>query len=184
MMSTAGTLMTVDDLLHLPPDHLRHELVRGELTTMPPTSDEHGVRTVRVTIRLGVFIEKHNLGEAFGAETGFIISRNPDTVRAPDFAFVTKDRMTKQGLTGRFYPAAPDLAVEVLSPSDSAADVQEKIDEWLEAGTRQVWVINPAKKTVHVHSPGRAVAKSRVGDTLDGEDVLPGLKLPVADLFA
>src|SRR4051812_48739578 len=108
-MSTVGTLMTIDDLLHLPADHLRHELVRGELTTMPPTSDEHGVRTVRVTIRLGVFIEKHHLGEAFGAETGFIISRSPDTVRAPDFAFVTKERMAKQGLTGRFYPAAPDL---------------------------------------------------------------------------
>ena len=145
-MTTSTAIMTADDLFNLPHDNQRHELVRGELITMPLTSDEHGVRTFRMTMRLGEFIEKRELGACFGAESGFLIARKPDTVRAPDFAFVTRERMAKQGLTGKFYPAAPDLAVEILSPSDSASEVLEKIDEWLVAGTRLVWVVDPAKK--------------------------------------
>ena len=182
-MGTIASFMTAEDLLKLPPDHMRHELVRGELTTMPPTSDEHGVRTLRLSIRIGVYVENHDLGVAFGAETGFLIARNPDTVRALDCAFVSKERMAKQGLTGKFYPAAPDLAVEVLSPSDSAGEVLEKIDEWLEAGTRLVWVVDPARKTVAVHAPNRPTAKRRLTDTLEGEYVLPGFTLAVAEIF-
>lgn len=183
-MTTATATMTAEELLQLPQDNMRHELIEGELTTMPPTNSEHGVRTFRVTLRLGVFIEKHALGEAFGAETGFIIARNPDTVRAPDFAFVCKARIPTGGIPNKFFPGAPDLAVEILSPSDSGGDVLEKIEEWLEAGTRLVWVVNPEKKTVTIHAPKRAVTKLRVGDTLDGEDVLPGLRLAVAEIFA
>jgi len=112
------------------------------------------------------------------------LGRNPDTVLAPDFAFVSKTCIAKQGLTGWFYPAPPDLAVEILSSSDGAVEFMEKMDEWLEAGTRLIWVVNPEKKTIHVHASGRAIAKLRLGGTLEGEDVLPGLKIPVAEIFA
>ena len=108
-MTIAAALMTAEDLLELPADNMRHELVNGELTTMPPTGSEHGICTGRVTLRLGEFVDKHDLGVFFGAETGFIIARQPDTVRAPDFAFIAKNRIPPQGLTAKFFPGAPDL---------------------------------------------------------------------------
>ena len=182
-MTAIAALLTAEDLLNFPPDNLRHELVRGELTTMPPTNDEHGARTGRITLRIGDFVDRNDLGVFFGAETGFVIDRQPDTVRAPDFAFVCKERMAKQGLTGKFYPAAPDLAVEVLSPSDSHSEVMEKIDEWLTAGTRLVWVVDPAKKTVGVYAPNHQPRILKKTDQLDGEQVLPGFSLAVAEIF-
>src|SRR3974390_2393712 len=115
-MTLAEKLMTADDLLRLPPNGLRSELVKGELITMSPTNGEHGSCAFSITVLLGAYIKAHSLGQGFAAETGFVIGRNPDTVRAPDFAFVANARLQKQGLTGKFYPEAPDLAVEVLSP--------------------------------------------------------------------
>jgi Uma2 family endonuclease len=182
-MTTAVSSMTAQELFELPPDHLRHELVRGELVTMPPTGDIHGARTGRITLRLGEFIDKHNLGLFFGAETGFLLARNPDTVRAPDFAFLSQARLAQQNLTGKFYPGAPDLAVEVLSPSDTASEVLEKIDAWLAAGTRMVWVVDPEKQTLTVYAPERQPRTLRLADTLQGEDVLPGFQLPLAEIF-
>ena len=102
---------------------------------------------------------------------------------APDCAFVRKDRIPAAGIPKKYWPFAPDLAVEVLSPSDSASDVLDKINEWIEAGTRMVWVVDPARKTVTSHAANRPVVTLRVTDTLDGEDVLPGFKLPVASIF-
>jgi Uma2 family endonuclease len=180
---TIAALMTAEDLLKLPPDNMRHELVQGELTTMAPTSDEHGARTGRITLRIGDYVERNDLGVFFGAETGFVIRRNPDTVRAPDFAFVSKARMATQGLTRKFFPGAPDLAVEVLSPSDSASEMLEKIDEWLAAGTRLVWVVDPAKKTVAVYAPNRQPRILKVAEQIEGEEVLPGFKLAVGEIF-
>ena len=182
-MSAINTMMTAEELLDLPPDNMRHELVNGELITMPPTGSEHGIRTGRVTLRLGGFVEKNDLGVFFGAETGFIITRHPDTVRAPDFAFVSKTRIPPQGLTAKFFHGAPDLAVEVLSPTDSHSEVAEKIDEWLAAGTCLVWVIDPAKKTVAVYAPNRQPRILKGEDCLDGEQVLPGFNLPIMEIF-
>jgi Uma2 family endonuclease len=157
--------------------------VRGELTTTAPTSGEHGVAAFNIAGELRAFIKARDLGVGVGAETGFILSRNPDTVRAPDCAFIRKDRIPKEGPPKKFWPGAPDLAVEVLSPSDSASEVLDKIDEWLTAGTRLVWVVDPAKKTVTIHAPNRHPRKLQLADTLDGEDVLPGLQLPIAEIF-
>ncbi len=182
-MTIAAALMTAEDLLELPADNMRHELVNGELTTMPPTGSEHGICTGRVTLRLGEFVDKHDLGVFFGAETGFIIARQPDTVRAPDFAFIAKNRIPPQGLTAKFFPGAPDLAVEVLSPSDTHSEVMEKIDEWLTAGTRLVWVIDPIKHIVAVYAPNRQPQILKASAQLDGEEVLPGFKLAVAEIF-
>src|SRR5437764_14513452 len=130
-MTTITTPMTAEELYDLPTDHLRHELVRGELTTMPPTSGEHGASTFNIALLLGAFIKAHDLGVGAGAETGFLIGRNPDTVRAPDCAFVSKARIPSGGVPKKYWPMAPDLAVEVLSPSDSAGEVLEKIADWL-----------------------------------------------------
>ena len=182
-MTTVAAIMSAEELFELPPDNLRHELVRGEHITMPPTGDLHGARTGRITLRVGDFVDKNDLGMFFGAETGFILARRPDTVRAPDFAYLSKARLAKQGLTGKFYPGAPDLAVEVLSPSDTASEVLEKIDEWLGAGTRLVWVVDPEKKTVTVYAPKRQPQTLRINDQLPGEDVLPGFQLSVAEIF-
>jgi Uma2 family endonuclease len=107
-----AALMTADDLQTLPRDHQRHELVKGELTTSSPTGDLHGARTFQLTVIIGTYIRAHDLGMGFGAKTGFLLER------APDFALISKARIARQGLTGKFYPAAPDLAIEVLSPSE------------------------------------------------------------------
>jgi Uma2 family endonuclease len=182
-MTLAAKVWTAEELLELPADHMRHELVRGELTTMAPTSGEHGVRTGRITLRIGEYADKQNLGIFFGAETGFIVARNPDTVLAPDCAFVRKDRIPAGGVPRGYWPGAPDLAVEVLSPSDSASEVIAKIDEWLEAGTRLVWVVDPKKKTVTVCAPKRQPVILKEKDVVDGEEVLPGFRLEVGEIF-
>ena len=182
-MTTAVGYMTAEELLNLHPDNMRHELVRGELITMPPTSGEHGIRTFNITTLLGSFIRERGLGVGVGAETGFIIGRNPDTVRAPDCAFIARERVPADGPPKEFWPGAPDLAVEVLSPSDSASEILEKIDEWIAAGTRLVWVIDPEKKTVSIYAPNRSPRKLRRDDQLSGEDVLPGFSVPIAEIF-
>jgi Uma2 family endonuclease len=175
--------MTAEDLFNLPPDNLRHGLIRGELTTMPPTGGEHGVRAFKIALQFGKFLGAHPIGVGLGAGTGFRVAHDPDTVLAPDCAFVRADRIPPVKDRKKFWPLAPDLAVEVLSPSDLASEVLEKIDEWLEAGTRLVWVIDPEKKRVTVYAPGRQPRTLRAADTLSGEDVLPGLELAVADIF-
>jgi Uma2 family endonuclease len=180
---TTTRLMTAQELLELPQDHQRHELISGELTTMAPAGGEHGIRTIKISLRLGEFIEKHDLGVFFAAETGFVLKRNPDTVRAADFAFVQKKRVPKTGARQKFWPVAPDLVVEVLSPSDTAGEVLEKIEDWLDAGTRLVWVVDPERKKVKVYAPGRAAQSFTMKDQLSGEEVLPGLLLPVAEIF-
>ncbi|HEY4328444.1 MAG TPA: Uma2 family endonuclease [Phycisphaerae bacterium] len=183
-MTTTATLLTAEELLNLPPDNMRHELVKGELTTTPPTSGEHGVRSFNIAALLSTYLRGKDVGVGVGAETGFVIARNPDTVRAPDCAFIQKARIPATGIPQKYWPGAPDLAVEILSPSDSASEVLEKIDEWLDAGTRLVWVVDPEKQNVRVYAPGRKPLILRMPDTLDGEDVLPGLRLKVADIFA
>src|SRR5262245_972975 len=133
-MSTVA-LLTADDLLALPTGTgKRYELVSGELRTMPPSGWSHGMVVGKLHNRLGHFIEQHDLGIVFGAETGFKLTSDPDTVRAPDFAFVVKDRVHEIESREGFWPGAPDLAVEVLSPNDRTGEVDEKIGAWLSAG--------------------------------------------------
>jgi Uma2 family endonuclease len=180
---TIAVKMTAEDLLELPADNMRHELVRGELTTMPPTNAEHGTSTFNIATLLGMFLRAHDLGVGVGAETGFLVEKNPDTVLAPDCAFVRKERIPPTGIPRKFWPFAPDLAVEVLSPSDRASEVLEKIEEWLAAGTLLVWVVDPAKKVVFVHRPNRKAQLYKQNERLRGEEVLPGFELSVAEIF-
>ena len=133
-MSTAAQLLTADDLWRLPDDGMGHELIRGELVIMPPSGSEHGAIGMTAGGRLFVHVQANALGAVFNADTGFIIARDPDTVRAADAAFVDKKRIPSAGLPKKFFPGAPDLAVEVVSPSDLLVDFQDKVEEWLAAG--------------------------------------------------
>jgi Uma2 family endonuclease len=181
-MSTATQLMTADDLWNLPEDHMRHELVKGELRTMAPAGFDHGAVGINLATGLAHFVKKHQLGTVVGPDTGFIISRDPDTVRAPDCAFVRRDRVpTPRPL--KFWPGAPDLAVEVLSPSDTAFEVDEKVQEMLDAGTEEVIVVNPRQKTVKIFRKGQTALVLGVADTLENLSVLPGFRCPVAEIF-
>lgn len=183
-MTVNQRLMTADDLLRLPDDGLRHELVRGELTTMAPTGWEHGCESGELTASLLPFARAHRLGRVATGEPGFLLATDPDTVRAPDVAFVRRERLPAGGPVRGYFPGAPDLAVEVISPNDLYAEVDEKVAAWLEHGTQIVFVVNPRRQTVAVHRPGQPVPILGIDGVLDGEDVVPGWTMPVRDLFA
>ena len=182
-MATTNDRMTADELLRLPDDGQRHELVAGDLRTMAPSGGEHGWIVVRVTVPLGQYVDANKLGLVFGAETGFLLARDPDTVRAADVAFVRRERVLAAGGVKGYWPGAPDLAVEVISPHDLYAEVDEKVADWLVRGTLMVLVVNPRRRVVVVHRPNQAVRVLAESDVLDGEDVVPGWKLPIRDIF-
>lgn len=168
----------------MPDDGLRYELVKGELVKMAPAGSEHGDLAMRVGWRLGQYVENHNLGKVFAAETGFRIASNPDTVRAPDVAFISKGRVEEAGLVEGYWPGAPDLAVEVISPTDIYTAVQAKVLDWLDAGTLMVAVVNPRQQTVTVYRSRTDITILTGNDILDGQDVVPGWTLAIRDLFA
>jgi Uma2 family endonuclease len=176
--------MTAEELIELPSDDYKYELVEGELIRMAPTGGEHGVLTVRLGRLLDEYIEAHDLGIVCGAETGFVLRRTPDTVRAPDVSFVAKERIPTTGVPKTYWPFAPDLAVEVVSPSDRFDEVQTKVAEYLTAGTRLVWVVDPATRTVFVYRSPRNVRALGEEDEIEGEDVVPGFRCPIKQMFA
>jgi Uma2 family endonuclease len=175
--------MTAEELFDLPADDYKYELVAGELIRMAPTGGEHGVLTVRIGRILDEYVEAHDLGICSGAETGFILRRAPDIVRAPDAAFIAKARIPETGIPKTYWPFAPDLAVEVTSPSDRFSAVQTKIAEYFSAGTRLVWVIEPATRTVYAYRSAHDVQALGEDDELSGADVLPGFRYAVGRLF-
>ena len=175
--------VTAEELFHMPDDGGRCELVRGEIIRLEPEGAEHGVVTARIGRLLDEYVEAHALGVSCGAETGFILQRDPDVVRAPDAAFVASGRIPETGVPVGYWPFAPDLAVEVVSPSDRLADVHAKIVDYLAAGTRLVWLVEPETRMVHVYRSVRQVDVLGTADDLDGGDVLPGFRTPVQHLF-
>jgi len=181
-MATTEHLTTAGQLLEAP-GLGRCELVRGEIVMMSPAGSRHGSVVARLTGRLVGFVDEHPLGTVFGAETGFQICCNPDTVRAPDVGFVRAERVEGE-LPGGFFPGAPDLAVEVLSPGDRASEVLAKVQDWLGAGCAGVWVVDPHTRSISVYHADGSVAILRERDVLDGGDLLPGFLLPVAEVFA
>lgn len=183
-MTASMQTLTVEDLEQLPDDGFRYELVRGALRKMVPSGYSHGKITARLTWRLAQYVEDRNLGVVAAAETGFLLSADPATVRAPDVAFISRPRLEAAGAVEGYWPGAPDLVVEVISPSDTYAEVEEKVMDWLGAGTRMVVVVNPRQRLVTVYRSLAAVLILTPDDTLDGSDVVPGWTLRVEVLFS
>ena len=159
------------------------ELVRGELITMTPAGFRHGRIACTVAGLLRSFAVAPNLGVVTGAETGFHIASDPDTVRAPDVSFVCRERIPPSEPIG-FFPGPPDLAVEILSPNDTAGDVLAKTQDWLNSGCRAVWVADPQTLTVTVYRSRKEIQVLTRRDDLEGGDLLPGFRARVESLFA
>jgi Uma2 family endonuclease len=182
-MATSSQIVTAEELFRMPSGMHRYELIRGELHTMSPTGGEHGEVVVELTLLLAGFIKQNRLGKTLGAETGFLLECNPDTVLAPDFAFVGRDRVPESGIPKKFVPFPPDLAVEVLSPDDFVAKAKRKAEAWLEHGAREVWLVDPKKRTVSIYCTGKQVVLLTEADSLTS-DLLPGFSCRVSEVFA
>ena len=182
-MSVASKLMTWQEFMNLPDDGQRHELVRGEVVTTPPAETDHDICANNINISLGYHVKQNMLGWMSG-QGGFVVADHPDTVRAADVSFIAAHRLPTGKVGKGYFRGAPDLLVEVVLPNDRLYDVEEKVEEWLAAGARLIWVVNPRRKIVIAHRPGAEPQTFRVGDTLDAADVVPGFTLPVAEIFA
>ena len=180
-MATVDQITTAEQLFQA---NLQHcELIRGELIMMSPAGFDHGRFAVNVGSALANFVKARSLGSVVSAETGFRIAHDPDTVRAPDVAFVRADRIPPGGVKG-FFQGAPDLAVEVVSPGDRASEVMAKAQDWLQAGCPMVWVVDPETRNVSVYSSRKEIAILTNADTLTGGDVLPEFSILIAEVFA
>jgi Uma2 family endonuclease len=184
-MTVDDKLYTADDLWamsHQSAGHKRLALIKGVIVEMSPTGAVHGIVAACLLHLIMSFVREHGLGYVTAAETGFILAEGPpQTVLAPDVGFISKAHGKPP--TEKYYPLPPDLAVEVVSPSDTAKDVRDKVAAFLLAGTRLVWVVYPDSRLVDVYRPGRTSQTFEATHVLDGEDVLPGFTLPVKDIF-
>ena len=177
--------MTANELFRMPAEKSwRCELVEGELRRMTPAGSEHGVVSMEITMRLAQHVRDHRLGKVFSSETGFLISRDPDTVLAPDGAFVRQERLDEVGIPKAFFPEAPALVVEVVSPGDTVEEVDLKMRRWLTAGVELAWVVHPGGRTATVYRSTENIQVLTQNDTLVGDQVAPGFECRVADLFA
>jgi Uma2 family endonuclease len=180
-MAIIEKTMTADQLFALG-DIGPCELIRGELIHMSPTGYDHGRISSKIDRALGNFVESRKLGQVLTSEAGFLITQNPDTVRAPDVAFVRAERHPPGGQK-KFFPGAPDLAVEVLSPDDRASEVNSKVQDWLDAGTVAVLVVDPQTQTVAIHRQPREIQILTRDDTLTLPDLLPEFSLSIKEIF-
>ena len=175
-MSTKS--ITAEELLRM--GEGSRELIHGEVITLTPAGWEHGEVANEIAYQLNRFVRAHRCGRVVAAETGFLLTRDPDTVRAPDVAFVRSERWVH---TVGFFPGAPDLAVEVISPHDRFSEVSQKVRDWLTHGAQQVWVVDSNRRVVQVHQSNGRVADLGEDEIIDGGDLLPGMQLSVRDCF-
>jgi Uma2 family endonuclease len=175
-------LYTAEELAQMP-DNKHMELVEGVVVEMTASVDKHGVLSNEIGYLLTDYIKRHHIQGYVTVEgSGYILFRNPDTVRMPDVGFISKGRVPGK-LTGAYFPAAPNLVVEIVSENDSATEVQKKVMEYLRAGTHLIWVFYPKMKSVVVHTPNGSHTVDADG-ALDGAPVLPGFNLSVREVFA
>ena len=187
-MSTTTRLITADELLVMPPydengNQCRFELIRGELQVMSLGKPLHGVICVRIGSALFRFVEANDLGMAFAAETGFVVERDPDSVLGADASFVSHERLATVDNFEKYFPFAPDLAVEVLSPGNTRREMEGKIAMYFAAGSRAVWVFDPKKRTAAVYTSPSEVRVFNEDERFDGGEVLPGFTLDLVKLF-
>lgn len=182
-MTAPKTQFTIADLLRLPGDGCRYELLGGELVGLPLNGFEHGEVLGELGTEIKLYLRSHDVGRAAMGDTGIILRRDPDRVRAPDLCFFSHERLPAGVRVPSYTDVIPDLVAEVVSPSDTAAAVQQKVEEWLRAGVRLVWVLYPATRTVYAYRSVTDVRVYTVEDMLDGGEVLPGFACAVAGLF-
>ena len=180
---TASGLLTAGDLLRLSSDGVRGELIRGVLSETMPTGREHGQIAANLTILLGVFVKPRKLGVLTTSDSGVQLEHDPDTVREPDVAFFSAEKSPPDERVTGYAQVAPDLAVEIVSPSDRLPAVNDKALMWLRYGVRLVWVVRPDERRIDVHRDGYLVVTLTESDALDGLDVLPGFSCPVREIF-
>jgi Uma2 family endonuclease len=183
-MGVAASLLSAEDLLNMPHDGWRYELIEGVLHRMPPPGFAPGSLAAQIGGLLFSHVHQHKLGRVLAAETGFQIASDPDTVGAPDVSFVSNERLLHLEFDRqRYFPGAPDFLVEVLSPSDSYSDVEKKVARWLAAGARLVVLADPSKELLFAHRPGQPVQILSEDEVLDASDVVTGWKVRVSDIF-
>jgi Uma2 family endonuclease len=182
---TAHALATTsaEELWHLPDDGQRRELVEGQLHMMAPAGFEHGRVASTANWLLSSHVRPAGIGVTLGAETGFVLASDPDTVRAPDAAFVARARADAIGRTEKYWPGAPDFAVEVVSPGDSFGEVEAKALGWLDAGTTAVLVLDPPRHSATVYRARGDVSVYNEDEEIDLGDAVPGWRVAVADFF-
>jgi Uma2 family endonuclease len=177
-----ATLMTAEDLMANPVPNKCTELVAGHILVREPPGYRHGDIAARLLIAIGTHVNAQSLGRVLAAETGFTLFRNPDTVRAPDVAFIRTERVPTKSQNG--YPEfAPDLAVQVLSPLDRAGVVLAKVGDWIDAGARLVWSVDPERRIARVYRADGTQSSLTADDSLNGEDVLPGFTALLSDMI-
>lgn len=177
-------LVTADELYRLPDDGYRYELVAGKLRQKALAGGDHGFIVGDIATLLNQQVKARQLGRVAAAGTGFKLRENPDTVRAPDVAFISHERLAQMGSSRGFLTSAPNLVAEVISPSDTYTEVQDKVQDWLEADTRVVLVVDPDTRTVAVHQADHSAHTFHLGEMIDVSDAVPRWTLPVTEVFA
>ena len=183
MTTAKPKLLTADDLLRLYSKGVRGELIRGVLHEKMSSGVRHGKIAIRLGARMDVHVEQGRLGHVFGSDSGVLLERNPDTVREPDLAYVSAERLPLDAELDGYCPVPPDLVVEIVSPSDSEREVDDKATMWLSFGVRMALVINSETRTIRVRRPDLPTAILTIDDTLDGGEVLPGFSCPVREIL-
>lgn len=183
MSTTSTALMTAEEYMQLPRGEFQHELINGELITMPLPGLPHGRIQARLLGPLLQFVLEHDLGDVFG-EVGFLLTVDPDTVLGPDVCFISKQRLQEAGEVKGFWQGPPDVAVEVLSPSDWPSMVNRRIVSWFGYGVKQLWIVNQKNRTVTVHRSPSDATKFSGSDYLEAPDLLPGFRLSLDRIFS
>jgi Uma2 family endonuclease len=178
----AKKLLTSDDLAKLPSGK-RHELIEGELIRLSPTKPLHGFVALRVAAALILYNNSHHFGTLFAAETGFLTRGNNRTVRAPDVAFISYEKLPAGSKLDDFLAIPPNLVVEVVSPGDRAGEIEQKTHEWLDFGVGMVWVVYPESQRVHIYEKNNQVRILSVEESIVGDPILPGFESPVRAFF-
>lgn len=183
-MATTARFMTAEELLEMPDDGFRYELVRGELVKLMGTGLGHACIADNCYWNFGDYVIRHNLGRVFTTQLGYRLASGPDTVRIPDLAFIRRERLDTAGVIRGYFPGPPDLAIEVISPNDRYPDdVDTKIFDYFNAGTQMVILLEARNRTAKIYRSPTDVVILTEADTLDGGDVVPGWSMPVSEIF-
>ena len=183
MSTTSTALMTAEDLMNLPDDDLRHELINGELIAMPLPKAPHARAANRLGAPLMQFVLDRDLGEVYIGDVGYQLTWNPDTALGPDVSFISKQRLKEMGEEEGYWQGPPDLAVEVLSPGDRRGKVNKKISLWLRSGTKQVWIVDPKHRTVTIYRSEVDTTTFSGTDDLEAQDLFPGFRIALDRIF-